>query len=344
MRRESLLAGGAILVIAAAALAAVLVPGAIADPTIDDDEPPGHVAIEEMTISTDEVTGETATLSVDTRLDHRGGVSENVSVTVRAVAQDSGMVETTAEQEFDELAGTHERSVPTTLTVPRDGDYRIEAIVYENEARTADAATVIRNLDALTPPRAETPVEFHRFDGASADTPPVIQYSVEGVEDNETTLAVSTYLTNTGDEPESALELLVQARQADSNVVADEARIDVGAIDGGETATPTVELAVPDSYDYYLDATLWDDGVIVGDARSAANLAPGDPLTVNTTDHERTLEIEAFADDDPDRPPEPVADDEADADRALDEDGPGFGIAAVVVALLVTLALTRRSS
>ncbi len=344
MRREPLLVGGAIAVVALALLAIALLPGAVVHPAADesDDEPPGRVAIEEVTIAPGEVTGETATLVVDTRLAHHGGTTENVTVAVRAVDHDSEMVETTVETEVSELSGDHERSVPANVTVPREGDYHIETIVYEDDARTADATATVRTVDALSPPHAETTVEFHRFAGGSDDAPPVIQYAVDSVQDADATLSVSTYLTNTGDEPESELELVVQARQAESNVVADEERIDVGTIDPGRTDTPTVSLTVPDGYNYYLDATLWRDGVIVGDTRSAANLAPGEPMTVNTTDYERTLEVTDFTDDDPQTTPapEPVYDEDVDED----ESAPGFGVLMAIVALLGAAALARRSA
>lgn len=78
------------------------------------------------------------------------------------------------------------------------------------------------------------------------------------------------YLTNAGDETTETddLELEVKAHQADSNIVADAAAVDLSAVEPGETATPTATLEVAQEYEYYLDAILWLDGTIVATDRT----------------------------------------------------------------------------
>ncbi|MFB6256436.1 MAG: ATP-binding protein [Haloplanus sp.] len=95
MRREATLAAGAAGVALLTVVAAVLVPGALADPSEERPVRPGPVDIAGMEISAGDVTGDTVTLNVTTRLSHRGPPARNVTVRVQAVDAGSGLVETT---------------------------------------------------------------------------------------------------------------------------------------------------------------------------------------------------------------------------------------------------------
>ncbi|OLZ39941.1 hypothetical protein A6E15_02620 [Natrinema saccharevitans] len=351
MNRESLLAV-ATLVVVLGALTTLALAGAVSDPaaseTASDGEPAGHVSLTELTISADSVTGGTATLAVDTYLDHRGGPVENVTVVHRAIDTESGLVEATTEREVGRLEEESERVVSSSVAVPRESGYEIETLVYRDGNRTESTSHTVEGVGSLTPAYADTDVEFHRFGGGSggslADVP-AIGYSIESTTDERATLAVDSYLTNTGDDPESDLELEVVARQSGSNVVADAATVDLSTIEPGKTASPTAELTVPAEYDYYLDAVLWRDGTIVSTDRSVANLGPGS-LSVNETTASGGLEVSDFAggstaaDDGSDG--SDASDDAADGEDGSGDGTPGFGIAVTAAAVLATIALARR--
>lgn len=352
MNRESVLAIAAFVVVVGA-LSTLALTGAVSDPddseTASDVETAGEVSLAEITISADEVTGGTATLAVDTHLEHRGDPVDDVTVVHRVTDTNTGLVEDTTEREVDTLgegsSNESETVVTGSISVPRESSYEIETFVYRDGARTDSASRTVEGVDALTPGYADTDVEFHRFggDGGSLGDVPAIEYAIESTTDDRVTLEVASHLTNTGDDPEDDLELEVKARQADSAVVADSATVDLSAIGPGETASPTADLEVAQEYDYYLDAVLWRDGTIVGTDRAVANLGEGS-LSIDESDGEGGLEVSDFtggsgvgSDD--------AADDRGDRDRAEDsnEDGtPGFGVAVAAVALLATIALTRR--
>ncbi|MDY6817437.1 MAG: PGF-CTERM sorting domain-containing protein [Halobacteriales archaeon] len=291
MPREALLLGGAAGVAALSILVAAVAPGVIAQPEIRDR--PGEIDIVEVMIAPGTVSGRTATLSVDTRLRHRGGPSGNVSVLFRAIDLESGFVETERTVAVERVTGTREIAVVGNLSVERAGGYRIETIVFQDGARVAQGGRTVQGVGTLEPEYARTPIEFHRFTGPGADLP-VLEYSIANTQDNRVTLSVSTHLTNTGDTAAGGLRLVIKARQADSNIVADETTVRIDRIGTGHTATPSTELTVPDGYDYYLDAILWKDGVIVGTARSAANLDPTETIAVNRTRRSIGLEVSDF--------------------------------------------------
>lgn len=336
MKRELLFAGGIAVVVAASLLVAAVVPGVFAQPR-EDAAPPGRIDIREVAISPGQVTGSTAELHVETRLRHYGGTSDNVSVMVRAVDLESGMVETTERLDVARLDDDREVAVEANVSVAREGGYRLESVVYQDGRRVAEGSKRVEGVGTLEPAYARTPVGFHRFDDRGASLP-VIEYAVADVEDNRTALDVSSRLTNAGDAPAGDLRVVFTARQADSNIVADEAAVSVGEIRPGRTESPGATLTVPAGYNYYLDAVLWKDGVIVGTARSAANLNPTETLSVDETTREVGLEVSDFESDDG------VPNEKTEAEYATDAGGqPGFGVVAAVVALAGAAMLFRRN-
>ena len=337
MNRETTLAVGIAVVVAGSLLAAAAVPGAIAD---SDDEVvrSGYVSIEEVGIAPGPVSGGTATLTVDTRLAHRGGQTENVTVLVRAVHLESGLQAKTARTDVGTLSGDREVSVVQNLSVERKGGYRIETVVYRDDERVATGSKTVRGVGTLTPEYARTDVRFH---WQGDDGLPPVEYTVADAGDDRTTLNVSTFLTNEGDAPSQELRVVFTARQADSNIVADRVGVPVGTIEPGRTASPSVELAVPDGYNYYLDAVLWKDGVIVGTARSVANLNPTETLEANETVREVGIEVSDFEEtDEKDRPRRT---EEAAYDGG-DGGVPGFTAVGALAALGGALLLARRQA
>ena len=333
MRPDALLAGAAVATVLLVVAVAALAPGFLADPTAEDDRPPARFDVAEMTLAAGDVTGETATLETTVYLRHRGGTAENVSVVTRATGDD-GLVVDTSTRDLGTVENAGEREVRTAVVVPREGDYEVQTVLYLDGERADTARASVAGVGALTPPYAESAVEFHEFRHR-----PSVEYTVQEAGDDEVTLSVASYLTNGGDDPESDLSLVVTARQADANVVAARAERTVGTVDPGRTATPTVELTVPDGYDYYLDATLWRDGVVLGSTRAAADLDPEETLSVEAPDDEVRFEASDFET----TRAGPVRDDGA-TPAADSADGAGFGAVAALAALAAVLAARRWSA
>ena len=340
MRRESVLVLLIVLVIVGSAVTAVAAPDVFAEPEPPDIRP-GRLDIQEVTIAPGAVGGSTATLSVTTWLTHRGGRSENVSVRVRAIALDSGLVETERVTEVNPIDGDREVPVGVNVSVPRQGGYRIETLVYKDGRRIETGSKEVRGVGTLEPDYAATDVEFHRFGLTGADLP-AIQYSIARTTTNRTTLSISAYLTNRGDVLSGDLRVEYIVRQADSNIVAARTSKTVGAIRPGRSATPSVEVTVPANYNYYLDAILWKDGVIVGTTRSAANLDPTERIETNVTVRDVGLEVGDF-DREAERTPREV---ERTVAATATPGQPGFGIVVAVLAALSfggLVALRRRN-
>jgi PGF-CTERM protein len=225
-------------------------------------------------------------------------------------------------------------AVPTNLTVPREGGYRLRAVVYRDGQRVDSGARELRGLDALQPAYARSDVRF-----VSADALPPVSFAIAESGADRTVLDLQVALTNDGDERPEDLRVTVTLRQADSNIVANRTSVPVGSIRPGRTETVETRLAVPAGYNYYIDAVLWKDGVVIDSARGAANLDPSETISVNETRRDVELEVGDFTRGDGDA-----------GDRGRPQatgaptagGGPGFGAAVAVVALVVAALFGRR--
>ncbi|WP_363464235.1 DUF7490 domain-containing protein [Halogeometricum borinquense] len=335
MDRDAALAGAAVGVTVLTLVSVLIVPGVLADPTEDGPVSPGPTDISETSISYDEsaVRGETVTLGVETRVRHSGNPTPNVTLLVRAVDAESGLVKTTQTVEVGTLRDDGETAVPTNVTVERAGGYHIETVLFQDKRRVDQAAKTVRGLEALTPTYARTPVVF----SDRAALPP-LSVSVSDTASNRTTLDLAASLTNTGDAPSGDLAVTFVLRQADSNVVAARTTSSVGEIRPGRTATTTATATVPSGYNYYLDAVLTRDGVVVDTARTAANLDPTRRISVNETEQAVEFRVEDFEMDDT----ENAGGQQTEAPEGTATSQPGFGVAVAVVALLAAALLVRR--
>lgn len=329
--RQLLAAAAVVAVVSAGAVA--VAPGVIAAPS-DDPVRPGYVGLVDVAIVENGVTGETATLTVETRLQHRGPPAQNVTVTVRAIDADSGLL--TAEQSVDvgTLRDERETAARTTLTVPREGGYRIETAVYVDGRRTETGSRTVRGFSALTPPRAQSTVAF-----ADRGTLPPLSVSIADASGNRTTLETTSSLENGGDEAVGDLAVRVVVRQAESNVVAADQTTEVGRIRAGRTGGATTEVTVPANYNYRVDAVLLRDGVRLDSAQTVVNLNPTQTIAADTTEEEVRFEADEFdrGGAERDRP-------RATGATPVSGAGPGFGPILPVVAALALAGIAAARS
>jgi PGF-CTERM protein len=334
MPRDRTLAAGAAGLVAVALLTAAAVPGVLADPADEGPTRPGPVRIAETTIAPGTVSGETTVLNVQTRLDHRGNPTPNVSVRFRATDAESGFVADTRTVDVGTIEEEGERLVETNLTVEREGGYRVEATVFRDGERVGSGGKVVSGLEALTPEYARTSVGF-----SNEEALPPVAFSVASASDDRTTLDLAATLTNRGDDASEDLRVTVVLRQADSNIVAARSAAEVGTIRPGRTETVETQVTVPSQYNYYIDAVLWKDGVVVDTARSAANLDPTERISVNETRREVELRVEDFSENDGGVATEAPRE---EGTITTSTSAPGFGVGVGVAALLAVALLARR--
>ena len=329
MPRERYLAGAAVAVLAVALLAALVVPGVVALPS-EDPVPSGPVRIaEDVAISPGEVSGATAELRLQTRVRHDGNPAGNVSVRFRAYDAESGLLR--AERTVDLGTLTAEGSVPVNASarVEREGGYVVETTIFRDGEAVDRRRRQVSGVGALG-----TEVRF-----TESDAVPPLSVSVDSTDENRTTLRVAASLTNGGRTASEDLRVEYVVRQADSNLVAARASTDVGTIESGRTVDAAATVTVPAEYNYYVDAALYRDGVLVDTARSVANLDPTERIAANETRREVEFEVSDFeGGGSPTRTPS------YGESTATETGTPGFTAVVCAVALLAAALLARRQT
>lgn len=340
MRTEKALAGSAVALLVLGGVLAVALPTGVEGET--EPTPGGKVSVAEMDVSLGNVTGETVGFDIVPRLSHRGGVSENLTVVVRATRTDTELLATEETTEVDRLEGNGEKDVEVPVVVEREGNYVFDVVVYKGDRRVNTASRRIENVGAVKPEYAKSGIDFFGF-----PLQPSIEYSIGSVgEDVE--LETASYLANRGNERED-VTLAVEARQSDSMIVADRKEVSV-SIPAGSVKRIPATLNVPDGYNYYLDATAWRDENIVATYRNAANLRPNASIEVNRGGGEAGLKIGDFEEQRQEQREELEQQSESEqqeresAEEAEEEEAegqPGFTAVVALFALLV-ITVARR--
>lgn len=336
MDRTRTLTVGAIVVVGLALLTAAAVPGIVADPGDEGPLRPGPVNVVEAPVSVGTVTGQQAELTLHTVLRHRGNPTENVTVEFRAIDTESGLLATEKAVDVGTLRGDTETEVDATLAVERQGGYRLEAIVFRNGSRVDTFSRTVRGVEALTPGYARANVSF-------VEDPVLepISASVAGVENNRTTLDIGTWLTATGPNDADELTVTLIVRQAESNIVAARTTTTAGDLREGRSEMLTTSVTVPSDYNYYVDAVLTKDGVIVDTAAGVVNLDPKKTVQRNTTEQDVEFNVGDF-DGSGDRRTEEPEGTARGRNRPTETATPGLGPVVAVVALVSLALLARR--
>lgn len=332
--RTALLTAAAALLLLSA-VGAVAAPDAIVDPRTVD-ERPGDVRIVETVVSPGEVRGETAELRLGIDLRHRGSPVENVTIRHRAIGADSGLLVDETTVDVGDVDGGGERTVNGSVDVERAGGYRIETAVFADGERVDSQTTRVGGVEALTPEYADSRVGF--TDGTVW---PTVAVSVREADNTTASLSVSLSVTNRGDEASDPLDLRVLLRQSESNVIADEATETVESVRPGRTDTVTTTVEVPADYNYYVDAALWSDDVLIDETQGVANLNPQETIRADESVEDVEFAVEDFTRD--------AEEGEADGDRPAGDDAedtddstPGFGPLVALVAVVAAALVARR--
>ncbi len=332
METEHALLAGVVGVVFVGVVVAAVVPG-----TFDEDDRPTSVDVQlqEVDVEEGELTGATAEIVTVARIRSSSTVEDNVSVVVRAQSTGTGLLEDESTQELDRLEGGRETEVRVPVVVPRSGGYELDVVVYVDGDRESGRSVRVSGVESLKPEHMDSDVGFHDF-----HVLPSVEFSVASAGDT-VDLDVTSYLSNAGDTSES-VDLVVKARQAESNIVADTARTTV-SVPATRTEPVDVSLSVPDGYNYYLDAEIWSDGNVVATHRTVANFDPTREIQANVTERDVGLQVEDFAEDEEVRQ---LREEREELQQQMDQtsgepEQPGFGAAAALVALLALAVATR---
>ncbi|HWH07837.1 MAG TPA: hypothetical protein VNX21_01470 [Candidatus Thermoplasmatota archaeon] len=251
----------------AVALLVLALPVALAG-CLNEHAPPHHLRVLGLDVQPARVLSSDVVLNVTASLDNRGGgETGDVRLGVKAYSEEKGFLLAENESRVGVLPGDTTRAVSIHVTVPREGSARVEVTVFEDDQGQLSASVTARNLQTLEPEVFDTGLRISDVD-----------FLVQRVDGNgnasRATIQTDLYLTNEGDDVSENLRLQVKAREISTRLVADVQWLETGGVQAGATVIRSVNLTVPDRYNYAFEILTWRGDVIIARSQDYVQLAP----------------------------------------------------------------------
>jgi hypothetical protein len=279
--------------------------------------------IKEMDIASESVKSSFVELNVTTYVEkYRGESKENTSLLLKAYNMDTGLLEMQAERALGPLEKGETRIESQLIEVPREGDYEIRAILFENGTQKSSGRIDVRNLEGLPVDVIGIGIEI-----------PEMDFIVRKVSDGSVVIESDIYLTNEGRDTSSDFRMLVKARELDAGLLADKVWATTGRIRPETTIIRNVNITVPDKYNYAVEVLIWNNDTIVKRGEDYILLVPEKVVEKGTVSETREVDSSKF-----ERTYEEIPEEEAYEEEAT----PGFGIVAAALSGLFALAIFRR--
>jgi hypothetical protein len=293
-------------------------------------KPPAYLSVREVDVKPVVVTGADVEVNVTAYINHGGGESRNASMLLRAINSETGLLAAQASAPIPEVPETAVEKtliVSQHLKVERNSGYDLKMVLFDNGAIRDSGSVSIRGLNALTPESKRTGITLEKID-----------FLVTGVSAGRVFIRLDIYLENRGAEPSENLKLIVKARQADSNLLADKQSSETDVIANESTAVKSVQLDVPDGYNYIAEVELWRGDVLINSWEEPVLLAPTKTIPKESVEKPVKIEVSKFVREEgvPGKEEFPVP---IPTPVPME---PGFEVLAAITALIVIVALRRR--
>lgn len=228
-------------------------------------------------------------------------------------------------------------NVTQTLTLPKKGGYTLEATLFEEDKEVDRGYRTVYSLESIA---ADSRAISLKIDG--------IDFLVRKAEEDKVIIQSDIYVTNYGGASSQDYRLMLKATDIDSQLVADKQWSSTGIIAPDETAIRSVNLTVPDRYNYVVDVLIWSNYTIVGQGQdyvllnATTMLSDKQRLAARGTSAGAFVTEAAIA--------EPAAEMEVSAFESASEsakekeaEAPGFmALAALVMIGLTSLVVRKR--
>ncbi|MEA1905587.1 MAG: hypothetical protein U9N12_01360 [Euryarchaeota archaeon] len=284
-----------------------------------------RLTIAETDISPERVTSTDVLLNVTTYVENRGdGESGDAKLILKAFDSASGLlvgVTTTSAGSIDE-----DKTIPVLqqISVKREGGYRIDVVLFEDDKRLRRQSMQIYDIGGLTPNIHDIGIKIQEMD-----------FLVENVTDSRVVIGVDLYLTNEGESTSEDLQMLVKAREVDAGLLADKIWITTGSIKKETTIIRSCEIAVPDGYNYIVEALIWKNDTIVERGEGVVQLNPKRTVPKDEEIVSDRIRVDDFM-------PEPEAMDYGGM-AGRPEKTPGFtSVLAAITIMVAALTCIRR--
>lgn len=297
-------------------------------------EPPTSIlSIRDVDVKPVEVTSARIEVNVTAYISHYGGKTRNATMLIRAINSDTRLLETQVSAPIPETESELEKTltVSTNLKVERNGGYELNILLFDDGSIRDSGKVNIQGLNALIPESKRSGITLNNID-----------FTVGGVTAGKVSIKSDIYLENKGPDVSDNLKMTVKAREATSNLIADKTNAETGSIINETTVVRSVQLNVPEGYNYMIVVELWRGDTMINTWEKPVLLAPTKTVPKESTEKNVKIEVSKFI-----REGEGVPGGQLYPTPAPQYGGtpaePGFEIFAAISALVIVFMLRRRS-
>jgi len=244
-----------------------------------------EVTIADIDISAEALDIAEASLNVTTFLDNSGDSnSVEINILVKAYDADTNLLVTSTETKVGEIEGRETKSASTYLKLPKEGCYRLQIVVFEDDKGIQRAETMIYGLTRLEPPSVAK-ISIREIDffveAVEVESAGTREYAV---------INTTLYVDNLGKDV-SDLRVLIKARENETRLIADKRWGDLGVLKEGTTSLHYAELRVLNGRDYIFEIQIWQSERVIKESSGMVLLSPFANKTVVLESKEKTVEI-----------------------------------------------------
>ncbi len=223
-----------------------------------------RLRIGDVDISPERVTSTEVVLNVTTYIENYGdGGSGDVKLLLKAFDSASGLLVAQTTTSAGSIDKDKTLPVSQLINVEREGGYRIDVVLFEDEKRLRLRTVQVYGIGDLDPNVYDIGLKIQEMD-----------FLVKNVTGSRVVIGVDIYLTNEGDSTSEDLSMLIKAREADAGLLADKVWISTGNIKRETTIIRSCDISVPDDYNYIIEVLIWKNDTIVERGEGVVQLNP----------------------------------------------------------------------
>ena len=243
------------------------------------------IEIVDTDISAESLDIAEALINVTLYLENSGNAkSGEIGIVVKAYDADTNLLVTTNKTEVGGIGGSETKSASAYLKFPKEGGYRLQIVIFEDDRIIQRAEATIYGLASLEPPSvakiAIREIEFF-VDSVEVESKSNREYAI---------INTTLYIDNLRDDVRD-LRALIRARDNDTQLITDRKWIDLGLLKEGTTSLHYVELRVLNGRDYIFDIQIWQSERIIKEGSGMVLLSPFANRTVVLKTKEKMVEI-----------------------------------------------------
>lgn len=283
-----------------------------------------RLSIDTVDIEAAQVKSSYIEFNITSYINNYGDIAaKNASILLKAYNSQNGLLEEQVRTSIGGLEADKTVGVSQSLRLPRKGGYTILVSLYDGDVLKTSRQASVSNLENLQADVKDIGLEIGEMD-----------FLVRNASNKKVVIENDIYFTNEGSDNSSEFDVLVKAREMDAKLIADKKWIVLNAIKPETTVIKSVNLTVPDRYNYVIEVLVWSKGMVVKRSEGIVQLLPVTKLAEGEHIESRSIDTSGF------QTAENATEFEYPAEAAPAR-APGFGIP-IALAVVVATAIMRR--